>query len=121
MKAFIIDDGMFRLVEGNDAVHFRLKRLFLTPISSVYGFMNKGSRILNYFHDKAKQETVLAILTEIKVLIKLYEKNISLKSLGARVYNKTGVASNTLEMTVEYEVNGRSNRISVSAQNAQGE
>ena len=108
MRAFIIKDGKPQLVDGPDMVHARLNRLFKTPISSLYGFINKGSRVLNYFNEKASKENVLAVITEVKMLIRMYEKNIQLKQIGARMFEPEDNKGNSaLEVFVEYDVMGR--------------
>ena len=107
MRVFIIDKGQFKLVDGPAMAHGRLKRLLMTPISSMYGFINKGSRVLNYFHKKVTQETVLAMMSEIKILIKVYEKNISLHKLGVRIFTPENYASEALEIELEYNVSGK--------------
>lgn len=108
MRVFTIKNGKPQLVDGPEMVNSRLERLFKTPISSLYGFTQKGSRIMNYFHDKATKENVLAIITEAKMLVRNYEKNIKLIRIGARVFTPEDKKSATeLEIFVEYDAMGQ--------------
>ena len=106
MKGFSIEDGMFKLVDGEAMVASRLKRLIMSPIDSQIGFINQGSRLMDYFHQKPTQATVLAILNEVKNLIKAYERNINLKSISAKISTPSNYGANELDITLQYTING---------------
>lgn len=104
MKSFIIENGMFKLGDLQETYPARLKRLIKTPVNSMYGFLDHGSRVLEYFHMKSSTETVMSILNEIKNLVLSYEKNvIKLLGLTASITTPNNSAADKLEITLTYE------------------
>jgi len=121
MKAFALKDGEFKMVTDEEVVHARLERLFMTTPGDEYGYVELGSRIPEYFWQKATQENIMGILSEIKILMNAHEKFIKLKSVSARVFNTAGSGGDSLEITLESDVGGkRIKTVIVSQKNNEG-
>jgi hypothetical protein len=110
VKHLIVKNGGFELVEDTNAINARLERLVMVPIDGQIGFIDEGSRLYDYFYQKNSQETVLAIINEVKTLITTYEKDLHLISVGARIYTPPNSAADKLEIIVEYEYKGVVNK-----------
>jgi len=118
MKSFIIKDGFFKLGDDIETANARMERLITTPIDSMYGFLDQGSRVLEYFHMASNQQNAQAILSEIKMLVNGYEKNIKLISIGAIMSTPDNTATDLLEIQIEYELGGNRNKtVVVSSKN----
>lgn len=122
MKSFIIENGFFKLGDIEETTHARLKRLLLTPIDNTYGFLDYGSRVLDYFHMKSSTENIQNILSEVKMLIGVYEKDsIKLQSIYATVSTPDDSAADLLEINMEYDLGGNRTKTVVIATKNSGE
>ncbi len=117
MKGFVVQDGMFRLVDGKDLMHARMKRLLFTPISSMVGFIGKGSRVLNYFWEGATKQSAASILTEVKLLVSAYMREVRLKTVGISIKTPENSAGAMLECQLEVEHGGISSKVVVKTIN----
>jgi len=106
MRGFVVQDGMFRLLSGDELFHARMKRLLFTPINSAIGFLNKGSRVMNYFWEGATAQVAQAILSEVKILVSVYEKSAKLLTIGVRMFTPESNGAQEVEVTMEFDVNG---------------
>lgn len=69
--------------KDGDLIQDRLERLFFIGYDEIPGFMNNGSKIMDYFYEPADQKTVNNILFEVKRLLTLYEPDIILEYVEA--------------------------------------
>lgn len=106
MIGFAVQDGMFRMLSGDELFHDRMRRLIFTPINSAIGFLTKGSRVIDYFWEAAQAQSAQAILSEIKVLIASYEKSAKLLTIGVRLTSPANTGVQQIEITLEFDVNG---------------
>jgi len=76
----------------NELINASLERLIFCETNAMVGSLDNGSRVLDYFYDKADSSTALAIMDEIKNLIKYNEPRIVLDAIGVNIVPSEGAA-----------------------------
>ncbi len=121
MKGFIIKNGFFKLGNAQETASARLERLIKTPINSMYGYLDEGSRVLEYFYLKSNGATCNSILTEIKMLVRAYETGLTLTSLGVTISTPEKSAADLLSISMEYNLGGNNIKTVVINSKATGD
>ena len=76
MFGLALDSNGLKIAKDVTLLHSRLERLFFTTIGDQIGYLDQGSRVLDYFWEGATIENAQAILFEVKTLLKMYEPNL---------------------------------------------
>lgn len=84
-QGLIITSNDIKIAKDKELIHNSLERLLFSETLSNIGFLDKGSRILDYLHERVTFNEVIAIIREIKDLIRSYEPRIILDSVGAKI------------------------------------
>jgi hypothetical protein len=121
VKGFIIKNGFFKLGNAQETASARLERLIKTPINSMYGYLDEGSRVLEYFYLKSNGATCNSILTEIKMLVRAYETGLTLTSLGVTISTPEKSAADLLSISMEYNLGGNNIKTVVINSKATGD
>lgn len=76
MLGLALDSTTFGVASNKDLIRSRLERLFFESTGDQIGALDRGSRILEYFHDGDTLENAQGILGEVKHMLMAYEPNI---------------------------------------------
>lgn len=106
MKSFIIQDGVPSLGDDAETAHARLRRLLGVSVNSLYGYLDEGSRVEEYYHMKGTANNAALIITEVRNLIAAYEPNIDLVGVAVTIANEDGYGSDKLTLEITYEIGG---------------
>jgi phage baseplate assembly protein W len=75
---------------NNELIQASVERLLFCETGTMVGALNNGSRILDYFYEGASEATALAIIEEVKNLIKYNEPRIVLDAVGVNIVPADG-------------------------------
>lgn len=92
MKGLILNQNKIGVASNADLLNARLERLFFMPIGEMIGNLDVGSRILDYFHEGDTVENAQAILSEVKLLVQIFEPAIFLTKTLVKFVPTTGGA-----------------------------
>ena len=101
MKGLTITNGELSIKSDGELIQSRLERLFFCGLNSSVGLLQKGSRIPEILHTLATGQAPKQAITEIALLIQMYESLIILKSVSVTMWdNPTGETD--MEIDVEF-------------------
>ena len=75
MKGLFLNSNGIGIANDENLLAARLERLFFSEIGESHGYLEEGSRILDYFYEGDTVDNARSILTEVKILLSVYESN----------------------------------------------
>ena len=80
----VINENEITIGNYKKFIHDRLKRLIFTPLGESIGALNKGSHVPDMIHSLNDESIAGEILSEVELLITIYEPLIELIALEVK-------------------------------------